>query len=146
MQREAYTAATSSWKDPAKLIHVPHKHASPGEGSSIPLSYRYPSHKAGSGPVAVILCISGLDGFRTDFPGPCTNYFNSQSWANVGAEISGCGDCPAAKMDPESLDRLWSSVLDWIAEQPELDEHNVCAWGFSTGGYYSLRAAHTHAL
>jgi pimeloyl-ACP methyl ester carboxylesterase len=146
MQKEAYAAGTSFWKDPVKLIHVPHKHASPGEGSSIPLSYRYPSRKTGSGPVPVILCISGLDGFRIDFPGRCTNYFNSQGWAIVGAEIPGCGDCPAAKMDPESPDRLWSSVLDWITEQPGLDEHNVCAWGFSTGGYYSLRAAHTHAL
>jgi pimeloyl-ACP methyl ester carboxylesterase len=146
MQKEAYTAATSFWKDPVKLIHVPHKHATSDEGSSIPLSYRYPSRKTGSGPVPVILCISGLDGFRIDFPGRCTNFFNSQGWAIVGAEIPGCGDCPAAKMDAESPDRLWSSVLDWIAEQPELDEHNVCAWGFSTGGYYSLRAAHTHAL
>ena len=146
IQKEAYTAGTSFWKDPVKLIHIPHKHATYDEGSSIPLSYRFPSRKAGSGPVPVILCISGLDGFRIDFPGRCTNFFNSQGWAIVGAEIPGCGDCPAAKMDPESPDRLWSSVLDWIAEQPELDEHNVCAWGFSTGGYYSLRAAHTHAL
>ena len=146
IQKEAYTAATSFWKDPVKLIHIPHKHATSDEGPRIPLSYRFPSRKTGSGPVPVILCISGLDGFRTDFPGQCTNFFNSQGWAIVGAEIPGCGDCPAAKMDPESPDRLWSSVLDWIAEQPELDEHNVCAWGFSTGGYYSLRAAHTHAL
>lgn len=145
MQKEAYTAGTSFWKDPVKLIHIPHKHATSSEGSSIPLSYRFPSRKAGSGPVPVILCISGLDGFRIDFPGRCTNFFNSQGWAIVGAEIPGCGDCPAAKMDPESPDRLWSSVLDWIAEQPELDTHNVCVWGFSTGGYYSLRLAHTHA-
>jgi pimeloyl-ACP methyl ester carboxylesterase len=146
MQKEAYTAGTSFWKDPVKLIHVPHKHATPDEGSSIPLSYRYPSCKTGFGPVPVILCISGLDGFRIDVPGRCTNYFNSQGWAIVAADIPGSGDCPAAKMDPESPDRLWSSVLDWIAERPELDEHHVCAWGFSTGGYYSLRAAHTHAL
>ena len=128
MQKEAYTAATSFWKDPVKLIQIPHKHATSDDGSRIPLSYRFPSRKAGTGPVPVMLCISGLDGFRIDFPARCTNFFNSQGWAIIGAEIPGCGDCPAAKMDPESPDRLWSSVLDWIVEQPDLDEHNVCAW------------------
>ena len=145
MQSQAYLAATSTWEDPVRAINVPHVHAANGDGPIIPLFYRYPSSRAVKMPAPVMLLISGLDGFRCDFPGRCTNYFNSRGWAIIGAEIPGCGECPANKTDPTSPDRLWSSVLDWIKQQPELDEENVCCWGFSTGGYYSLRAAHTHA-
>ena len=47
--------------------------------------------------------------------------------------------------DPESPDRVWSSLLDWIEKQPNIDSTNVAAWGISTGGYYASRIAHTHA-
>jgi pimeloyl-ACP methyl ester carboxylesterase len=39
---------------------------------------------------------------------------------------------------------LFSSILDFIAETPDLDERRVIAWGLSAGGYYAIRLAHTH--
>ena len=91
------------------------------------------------------MLITGLDGFRGDVPVICTDFFYNQGWAVIEAEIPGTGDCPADPRDAESPDRVWSTILDWIAAHPMLDAENVCAWGLSTGAYYSLRMAHTHA-
>ena len=61
------------------------------------------------------------------------------------AEIPGTSDSPALSIDPTSADRQWSSLLDWISCQKYIDKGKLCAWGFSTGGYYAIRLAHTHA-
>jgi pimeloyl-ACP methyl ester carboxylesterase len=68
----------------------------------------------------------------------------SKGVATVVAEIPGTGDSPALKQDPTSPDRQWSSLLDWVDTQKEIDGQKRIAWGFSTGGYYALRLAHTH--
>lgn len=62
----------------------------------------------------------------------------------VVVEIPGTGDSPAAPKDPKSPDREYSSLLDWIDTQERIDSKKVCVWGFSTGGYYAIRLAHTH--
>ena len=69
-------------------------------------------------------------------------------FATLSLEIPGTGDCPAARNDPESPDRLWSSVLDWICDNNTsfgFDKSKIVARGVSTGGYYAFRIAHTHA-
>ncbi|GKZ75073.1 hypothetical protein AnigIFM60653_001452 [Aspergillus niger] len=63
-------------------------------------------------------------------------------------DIPGTADSPAAPNDPESPDRLWSSVLDWVDEHKDQYDFNpsqILARGISTGGYYAMRIAHTHA-
>lgn len=63
-------------------------------------------------------------------------------------DIPGTADSPAAPNDPESPDRLWSSVLDWVDEHKDQYDFNpsqFLARGISTGGYYAMRIAHTHA-
>jgi pimeloyl-ACP methyl ester carboxylesterase len=62
----------------------------------------------------------------------------------MAVEIPGTGDSPALAADPESADRLFSSILEWVHQQSWVDKRNIVAWGTSTGGYYSLRLAHTH--
>ena len=89
--------------------------------------------------------ITGLDGYKCDVPSIVTSTLHKSGWAYVAAEIPGTGDSPALKNDPNSPDRIWSSVLDWINENPLLDNQNIAAWGVSTGGYYAIRVAHTHA-
>ena len=87
--------------------------------------------------------IYGLDGYRTEH----TNSSNLQlahGWASIGVEIPGTGDCPADRNDPDSPDRLWSSVLDWVDQQDWIERSKVVAWGVSCGGYYAMRIARTH--
>jgi pimeloyl-ACP methyl ester carboxylesterase len=95
----------------------------------------------------VMLFVCGLDAYRTDHT-PRTEAHVDQGCATLSFEIPGTGDCPAAPNDPESADRLISSVLDWIvagAAEFGFDPDTILVRGVSTGGYYALRAAHTHA-
>ncbi|KAK5002518.1 hypothetical protein LTR28_011320, partial [Elasticomyces elasticus] len=71
--------------------------------------------------------------------------WRQQGVGTVVVEIPGTGDSPALKDDPTSPDRQWSSLLDWVDEQENVDHRKVCVWAFSTGGYYGIRLAHTHS-
>ena len=90
-----------------------------------------------------MILFTGLDGYRTElavWAGP---------WAGLGVativtEIPGTGDNPGTPSDPLSGNRVWDSLFEWIDKQPEIDKSRVAVWGFSTGGYYAIRIAHTH--
>jgi hypothetical protein len=64
--------------------------------------------------------------------------------ASVVVEIPGTADCPADSADPESPDRLWTSLLEWMGKDGRFDMRRVMVWGLSSGGYYAVRIAHTH--
>jgi pimeloyl-ACP methyl ester carboxylesterase len=128
---------------PIREVQIPHKHAIEGEGSVVPVNFLLPPGASASNPCPLILIITGLDGYRTELAVWQRGFLNV-GVGTVIAEIPGTGDSPALKSDPTSPDRQWSSVLDWINEQKEVDSKKIVTWGFSTGGYYSLRAAHTH--
>lgn len=78
-----------------------------------------------------------------------TNMVNvDHGFATMSFEIPGTGDCPAAPNDPNSPDRLMSSILDWVAvnaSRYDMDVTKVVVRAVSTGGYYAFRMAHTHA-
>ena len=75
-----------------------------------------------------MIIFSGLDGYRTELA-VWLEGWSQKRVAVVIAEIPGTGDSPAAPSDPTSPDREWSSLLDWIAEQPELDQSRIAVWG-----------------
>jgi hypothetical protein len=95
----------------------------------------------------VLLFICGLDAYKTDNTSR-TQIHVDHGFATLLFEIPGTGDCPAAPNDPASPDRLMSSVLDWVSGHSTeygFDLTRIVARGISTGGYYAMRAAHTHA-
>lgn len=133
--------------DPPIAEHlIPHTHGLPNTSeanSIIPVNVRIPSHTDKTA-FPTIVQIFGLDGYRTEFtPNSTTHVTNG--WASVAVEIPGTADCPALIDDPESPDRLFSSILDWLDQQEWVEKGKVIAWGVSTGGYYAVRIAHTHA-
>lgn len=105
---------------------------------------RIPEHASKLSPVPVVLFVCGLDAYRTDFTSRVDEHI-LRGFACVSVEIPGTGDSPASKHDPLSPDRQWSSVLDWIESQQMFDSKKICARSMSTGGYYGMRMAHTHA-
>lgn len=139
------TKIISYWPSPPYEVIIPHKYAIEGEGREISVFVRVPEHASASSPVPCTLMITGLDGYKCDPPPRVTSYQFEHGWAYVATDIPGSGDAPALKNDPLSPDRMWSSILDWINENPLFDNDNIAAWGLSTGGYYGLRIAHTHA-
>ncbi|GAB7360783.1 hypothetical protein MBLNU230_g0770t1 [Neophaeotheca triangularis] len=129
---------------PTKEMRIPHKHGLANEGKDIQFYYHLPPGTTKDKPVPLIMIFSGLDGYRTEL----AVWIEGWSQRNVGVvvvEIPGTGDSPADPKDVTSPDREWSSLLDWIGEQPEIDQNKIAVWGFSTGGYYAIRIAHTHA-
>lgn len=125
---------------------IPHTHAKPFTRETytvIPVTVRIPSNAAPGTKFPTVLFICGIDEHRLDHIKP-SSHLIANGWASVSVEIPGTGDCPADINDPDSPDRLWSSVLDWMREQPWIDSTRIAAWGVSCGGYYATRLAHTH--
>ncbi|GKT95137.1 pigment biosynthesis protein Ayg1 [Colletotrichum tofieldiae] len=129
-QKEVYLKAAQSWDCPIRDIDIPHAHAKGGDRKSIPAySCRHPDDRP--------RWVPPDNTVRSD-------EFLARGWGSVIVEIPGTADSPADSADPESPDRLWSSVLDWIAADGRFNTDRVLVWGLSSGGYYAIRIAHTH--
>ncbi|KAL2255820.1 hypothetical protein VTK26DRAFT_2662 [Humicola hyalothermophila] len=135
---------------------VQHRYAKGGDRGTIPVYVRVPKgtgaedgdgdekvsvKKKKKAPVVVLM--TGLDGYRPDNTVRCEEFLK-RGWASVVVEIPGTADCPADSADPESPDRLWTSLLEWMGEDGRFDMRRVMVWGLSSGGYYAIRIAHTH--
>lgn len=142
----AYSKGGKYLIPPNMEVLIPHSYASAsdGDGTTIQAYVRIPEHASKSSPVPVVLFVCGLDAYRTDFTSRIDEHIR-RGFACVSVEIPGTGDSPASKQDPFSPDRQWSSVLDWILSQEMFDSKKICARSMSTGGYYGMRMAHTHA-
>lgn len=142
-QKDLYMKAASLWKPVIDEVVIPHTHRSNKDGANIPLYIRIPEEASSTHPVPVVLLMTGLDGYRPD-NSQRTHEIINRGWATVICEIPGTADCPADPADPESADRLWTAVLEYMAQRPEFDMNRVAAWGLSAGGFYAIRAACTH--
>lgn len=151
INKTAYLAASPYLSPPNCEVDISFKYASIETGESpdarIPAYLRIPDGNAPPNGWPVLLFICGLDHYRTDFEQRTARHARD-GFACLITEIPGTGDCPAAKQDPTSSERLWSSVFDWIdanKRQYNIDTHRIVARGMSTGGYNAIRIAHTHA-
>ncbi|KAK4443726.1 esterase FrsA [Podospora aff. communis PSN243] len=142
-QKRVYAKAASTWSIPLEEIDVPHVHAKGNDRGSIPVYVRHPGGKSSTEKAPAVILMTGLDGYRPDNTVRCEEFL-SRGWAAVVVEIPGTADCPADSADPESPDRLWSSVLDWMEGTGRFEMGSVMVWGLSSGGYYAIRVAHTH--
>ncbi|KAI0123249.1 Alpha/Beta hydrolase protein [Xylariales sp. AK1849] len=153
--KEAYLAASPYLSPPSFEVAITHRHAAPEAGESnesvIGACIQIPDGDRPAAGWPVILFICGLDAYRTDHssqPGGKLYSHHHYGQALVIVDIPGTADSPAARSDPKSPDRLWSSVFDWIDENKAkygFDTTRIIARGISTGGYYAMRIAHTHA-
>ena len=124
-------------------VKIPHAHKVEGEGDFIPVYHQVPHTATPRNPAPCVIIYTGLDGYRTEL---CVWI---EGWRRLGVavivlEIPGTGDSPALRQDPLSPDRQNSSLLDWIDTQYCIDNKRLIVWGFSTGGMYAIRMAHTH--
>ena len=148
--KAAYEKGGRYLTPPSVAVQVPFTHADQAAGDapqSIQAYLRVPKGDKPKTGWPVVLFICGLDAYKTDHT-PRTQEHVDRGCATLSFEIPGTGDCPAAPNDPTSPDRLMSSVLDWVrasALKLDLDPTRIIARGISTGGYYAMRLAHTHA-
>jgi dienelactone hydrolase len=123
---------------------IPFTHRTGNEGTHIPIYVRIPETATSDRKVPCVLILTGLDGYRPD-NSQRTHEILKRGWAVVICEIPGTADSPADPADPASPDRLLDSVLGYMALRPELDVSKIVIWGLSAGGFYAVRAAHTHS-
>ncbi|KAI0419627.1 Alpha/Beta hydrolase protein [Xylaria grammica] len=140
LQKKVYLKAAGSWEVPITEVEIPHVAAVATDRPVISAYVRVPPNQTAS---PVVLLFTGLDGYRPDNTGRCDEFL-ARGWAAVVLEIPGTADCPADPADPASPDRLWDSVFAWMRADGRFDMRRVMCWGLSSGGYYAVRAAHTH--
>lgn len=159
LQKEVYLKAGALFGCPVEEVLVPHVYKAGRDRGVIPVYVRVPREEDGGEEVAgkgkggdggedeggwpVVILMTGLDGYRPDNTLRTTEFL-SRGWAGVIVEIPGTADCPSDPSDPTSPDRLWDSLLAWMERDGRFDMGKVMVWGLSAGGYYAVRAAHTH--
>ncbi|KAL2824282.1 Alpha/Beta hydrolase protein [Aspergillus cavernicola] len=141
-QKKVYLVATSFWEPAIKGIVIPHIYRAGRDGSHIPVYIRIPD-AASHNPVPCVLIMTGLDSYRPD-NSQRTHEIIARGWGVVICEIPGTADSPADPADPKSPDRLWNSVVEYLAYRPEFDMSKIAVWGLRAGGFYAVRAAHRH--
>jgi predicted peptidase len=147
--KAAYEKGGALFEAANLALDVPFEHVDSAAGDqdvAIKAYLRVPVGNRPKNGWPLLLFICGLDAYRTDNTSRNQTHLD-HGFAVLSFEIPGTGDCPAASNDPTSPDRLISSVLDWAhanADQCGLDAARILARGISTGGYYAMRAAHTH--
>lgn len=148
--KAAYVKGGQYLSPPSVAVDLPFKHGNVSAGDrDLPIQayLRMPEGNKPKDGWPVLLFICGLDAYKTDHT-PRTQMHVDRGFATLSFEIPGTGDCPAAPNDPASPDRLMSSVLDWVvanAAEYGFNTARILARGISTGGYYAMRIAHTHA-
>jgi hypothetical protein len=142
-QKKAYIKAASLWDCPIKDVTIPHTAATSADADSVPLYVRIPKDASKSKPCPAVLLMCGLDGHRPDNT-TRSDEFLARGWASIIVDIPGTADCPADRKDPEASERLWTSILDWMAGEGVYDMKRVITWGLSAGGYNAVCDQNPH--
>lgn len=146
LQRWTYSEVgglnTESFVSPT-LIHYPTFDEVEGEPRRIPAFYYKPE---GNGPFPAIVLIHGgpESQYRPYFRSTVQYYVNELGVAVLAPNVRGSAGYGKSYLKLDNWRKREDSVrdigklLDWIAEQPELDENRVAVMGGSYGGYMVL--------
>jgi len=110
----------------------------PFEGSSIVAYLRLP--KNASGPVPVILAISGLDS-RKETVAESYEQVLQHGVGFIAVDGPGTGQAPIKVST--TADRMFSAVLDYLAADPRVDRSRIIVSGVSFGAYWAAKLAIT---
>lgn len=144
LQKSIYLKAGHSWSpSPLTEVLIPHAFAQGRDRDAIPAYVRVPPGAGKQHKAPAVLLLTGLDGYRPDNT-TRSDEFLARGWGTVIFEIPGTADCPADPADASSPDRLLDSVFAWMKADGRFDMTHILCWGLSSGGYYAVRAAHTH--
>ena len=131
---DAYLQHASHLDPPLEVVRIPF------EGSEIVGYLRLPADAPR--PVPLVLAISGLDSRKETV---------AETYAAALAEGIGffAVDSPGTGQAPlkagETSDRMYSRVLDYLAQRSEVDQSRILVHGQSFGAYWAAKLAHTEA-
>jgi pimeloyl-ACP methyl ester carboxylesterase len=128
---EAFVAHGKLLDPPMEVVHIPF------EGKEI---IGYVQMPKASGPVPIVVAISGLDSRKEDM----AERFQPMLDHGVGylaLDMPGVGQSPI-KIAP-GADRMLRTALDYAIARPQVDKRKVLVYGGSFGGYWSTLLAVT---
>jgi esterase FrsA len=138
-RKQSYEKALEAYRDHAKFFDPPLQIIRvPYAGSHIVAYLRLPKQRRG--PVPLAIAISGLDGRKEEF----MELFSAllpHGIAVLTVDGPGTGQAPV-KFGP-TADRMFSRLLDYLGQQPEIDKTRIAVYGASLGGYWSAKLAFT---
>lgn len=127
---EAYAKYSKTLDNPMKVIEIPF------EGKVIHAYVRMPKNAVG--PVPMILAISGLDS-RKETVAESYSQILDKGIGYLAVDSPGTGQAPV-KVGP-GAGRMFSTILDYMAQQPEMDKTRIVVSGVSFGGYWATDLA-----
>ena len=129
---DAYLKYARTMDPPLEVVRIPF------EGSEIVGYLRLP--KAGKGPVPLALAISGLDS-RKETVAETYDALLKHGIGFFAVDSPGTGQAPL-KVSPTS-ERMFSAILDYLQQRPEVDKSRIFTHGVSFGGYWAAKIAIT---
>jgi esterase FrsA len=131
---EAYLLHAKYFDPPLEVVRIPF------EGKEIVGYLRLP--KNASGPVPLVLAISGLDS-RKETVAETYAAALPEGIGFFAVDSPGTGEAPLKAS--ETAEVMYSRVLDYLATRPEIDKSRIVVHGQSFGAYWAAKLAHTEA-
>ena len=129
---DAYLKYASTFDVPMEVVRIPF------EGKTITGYLRLP--KDAKKPVPLILAISGLDS-RKETVAESYAQILSQGVGFFAVDGPGTGQAPIKVS--KTADRMFTAVLDYLTQRPEIDKQRIIVSGVSFGGYWAAKLAIT---
>lgn len=135
-KRYVYPRALAAFRNFGRLIDPPLELVRvPFENQVIVGCLRVP---ASPRPAPVVLGISGLDSRKEDVAETGEPYLK-HGIALLAVDMPGTGEAPIAL--ERSAERMFSALLDYVAQRPDLDASRVVVQGRSWSGYWAAKLA-----
>jgi esterase FrsA len=132
---DAYLMHAKSFDPPLEVVRIPF------EDSEIVGYLRLPAANVPR-PVPFVLAISGLDS-RKETIAETYAAAIAQGIGFIAVDSPGTGEAPVKASD--TADKIYSRVLDYLGNRPEIDKSRIIVHGQSFGAYWAAKLAHTES-
>jgi pimeloyl-ACP methyl ester carboxylesterase len=130
---ELFCKAGRYFDPPLEVLHIPF------EGSSITAYLRVPDSGAVN---PVVINFGGIDSFKAESHG-VDNHILKAGLGACAVDMPGVGECPIK--GSTTADRLFTAVIDYLAQRSDIDANRIAILGRSFGGYWSAKMAFVEA-
>lgn len=136
MSQEAYLKAVAGTEPAVERVEIPLTEK--GGPDRVIVAYLHRPSSPDS--VPVLVSWGGVDSFKEERQ---TLPYVAKGFAVLAIDMPGTGDAPVDGAG--QTDAFWDGIFDWIASRRDLDTGRVALFGVSTGGYWAIKVARTHA-
>jgi esterase FrsA len=136
-KQHAYELALQAFAAHGRLLDPPLQMVQiPFEGSEIHGYMRMP--KNASGPIPTVIAINGADSRKENMS---DSFDAAIPWGigYVAVDTPGTGQSPIR--ESPTADRMYSRVIDWLTNQPQVDKSRIAVEGQSYGAYWAAKLA-----